>query len=238
MSTQTDFILKIKDGAVSGQTKFGILASVSIAQAILESAWGSSAICKATNNLFGILANGWTSNIFKAGNGCTYRKYASWDDSISDHAQFIASNPRYKAIIGCKDYVITCNTLQSAGYAGNSSIYANALINLIKQYDLTQYDTQVPAPAAPQPAPQPVSSCVSAFPGSQFFGPGKVNNYILMLGQQLVKKGFGKHYKFGPSTSWGNADLLNVKDFQNAQGWSGTNADGIPGPVTWSKLFK
>ena len=79
---------------------------------------------------------------------------------------------------------------------------------------------------------------VQPFPGVQFFGKGKANNYILMLGQQLVKKGYGKHYKVGPSKTWGEADRLNVQAFQLSQGWTGSGADGLPGPLTWQKLFK
>lgn len=82
----------------------------------------------------------------------------------------------------------------------------------------------------------PKSSAGTPFPGAQFFGPGKVNQYILQLGKALVAKGYGKHYKVGPSTSWGDADRLNVQDFQRAQGWSGSDADGIPGAETWKRL--
>ncbi len=76
-----------------------------------------------------------------------------------------------------------------------------------------------------------------AFPGKDKFGTGKSNEYILQLGQQLVAKNFGKHYKVGPSRDWGEADRLNVQDFQAAQGWSGADADGYPGPETWRRLF-
>jgi hypothetical protein len=82
----------------------------------------------------------------------------------------------------------------------------------------------------PKPTPPP-------FPGKSAFGPGKVNDSILLLGQQLVRRGFGRHYKVGPSRSWGEADRKNVADFQKAQGWSGSGADGLPGPETWRRLF-
>ncbi len=75
------------------------------------------------------------------------------------------------------------------------------------------------------------------FPGRSVFGPGKSNASILLLGQQLVRRGFGKHYKIGPSRDWGEADRLNVRDFQLAQKWTGSDADGFPGPQTWARLF-
>ncbi|MGW6886761.1 peptidoglycan-binding protein [Streptomyces chartreusis] len=84
--------------------------------------------------------------------------------------------------------------------------------------------------STPKPGPP-------AFPGRSAFGPGKSNTSILLLGQQLVRRGFDKHYRVGPSRDWGEADRLNVADFQRAQGWTGGDADGYPGPETWRRLF-
>jgi hypothetical protein len=58
-----------------------------------------------------------------------------------------------------------------------------------------------------------------------------------LLGERLVLKGYGSHYRIGPSPTWGDADRLNVQDFQRAQGWTGSGADGYPGPETWRQLF-
>lgn len=59
---------------------------------------------------------------------------------------------------------------------------------------------------------------------------------IMWLGQRLVAHGFDRHYKVGPSKTWGEADRKNVEDFQKAQGWTGTNADGYPGKETLKRL--
>lgn len=75
------------------------------------------------------------------------------------------------------------------------------------------------------------------FPGAGFFHAGASNVHVTELGNQLVKKGFGRHYKVGPGPSWGEADRLNTQDFQHAQGWTGGDADGYPGPETWRRLF-
>ncbi|MCG8971865.1 peptidoglycan-binding protein [Streptomyces sp. CL12-4] len=75
------------------------------------------------------------------------------------------------------------------------------------------------------------------FPGKDKFGPGKSNAYITQLGEQLVRKGYGKHYTQGPGPTWSDADRKNVEAFQRAQGWTGKDADGLPGPGTWSRLF-
>ncbi|MGG3625561.1 peptidoglycan-binding protein [Bacillus gobiensis] len=76
-----------------------------------------------------------------------------------------------------------------------------------------------------------------AFPGTQYFQSGASNQYVTALGVQLVKVGFGRHYSVGPGPTWGEADRLNCKEFQEAQGWTGSDADGYPGPSTWQRLF-
>lgn len=55
---------------------------------------------------------------------------------------------------------------------------------------------------------------------------------ITWLGQRLVAHGFDKHYASGPGPNWSEADRANVADFQKAQGWTGDDADGYPGPTT------
>ncbi|GAA2953234.1 peptidoglycan-binding protein [Kitasatospora cinereorecta] len=87
---------------------------------------------------------------------------------------------------------------------------------------------KIPA-AGPGPAP--------AYPGRGVFQPGQSNSHVQRLGAQLVKKGYGKHYRAGPGPRWTEADRRNVEAFQQAQGWRGRAADGYPGPETWRRLF-
>ncbi|WP_329317156.1 peptidoglycan-binding protein (plasmid) [Streptomyces sp. NBC_01278] len=75
------------------------------------------------------------------------------------------------------------------------------------------------------------------FPGREFFGPGKSNGHITLLGQQLVKKGFGRHYTSGPGPTWSDADRRNTQDFQLSRAELRGDADGLPGPLTWKLLF-
>lgn len=155
MSTQTDFISKVIPGAQAAQQKYGILASVTIAQAILESGWGQHNI---SNNLFGIKANGWTSNTvtintkeYVGGQYVTvaaaFRSYPSFAASVEDHGRFLADNSRYKNLLGCRDYSKVCQLLQQDGYATEPD-YASQLIALIKQYGLNRYDGAAAAVAA------------------------------------------------------------------------------------------
>lgn len=74
------------------------------------------------------------------------------------------------------------------------------------------------------------------FPGAAFFHGGRNSPIITALGRRLVALGFGRHYKTGPGPNWTNADKANVRDFQLAQGWTGDDANGIPGPETWKRL--
>ncbi|NUU23248.1 MAG: peptidoglycan-binding protein, partial [Streptomycetaceae bacterium] len=78
----------------------------------------------------------------------------------------------------------------------------------------------------------------TAFPGAQYFGPGKSNAYITQLGQALVRKGYGRYYSVGPGPTWGTADQQATAAFQRDQGWTGADADGIPGKDTWALLMR
>jgi hypothetical protein len=84
---------------------------------------------------------------------------------------------------------------------------------------------------------QPSKPRVPAYPGRKYFRAGASNEHVLRLGKQLVKRGFGDHYKVGPSRTWGEADRLNVRDFQKSRPELRGDADGYPGPLTWRLLF-
>ncbi|MEV8044951.1 peptidoglycan-binding protein [Streptomyces griseoluteus] len=85
------------------------------------------------------------------------------------------------------------------------------------------------AGAEPTAAPVP-------FPGIQYFGPGANNKYVTQLGEMLIARGGGPYYSKGPGPVWGEADRRATQAFQKAQGWTGSAADGLPGPRTWELL--
>lgn len=89
-------------------------------------------------------------------------------------------------------------------------------------------------PAAPAPASAPAPP---AYPGIGGFRPGQSGPHVLALGRRLAAKGFGRFYAKGPGPRWGEADRRAVEAFQRAQGWTGSRADGYPGPETWKRLF-
>ncbi|MEW2415083.1 peptidoglycan-binding protein [Streptomyces sp. NPDC046866] len=86
--------------------------------------------------------------------------------------------------------------------------------------------------------PKPVVPPTTAFPGADKFGPGADNEYVAQLGRMLIDRGGRRFYPNGVSTKWSNADLLATTAFQTAQGWTGADADGIPGPETWRLLVE
>ncbi|MEV8095733.1 peptidoglycan-binding protein [Kitasatospora sp. NPDC085879] len=75
-----------------------------------------------------------------------------------------------------------------------------------------------------------------AFPGLTWFGRGQSNPYVKRLGELLVKRGAGRFYTEAPDSVWSDADRRATEAFQQAQGWTGAEADGAPGKDTWALL--
>ncbi|MFI8085923.1 peptidoglycan-binding protein [Kitasatospora sp. NPDC086009] len=101
------------------------------------------------------------------------------------------------------------------------------------QYLVTGQGNNIAAAPAPEPQPTPDPD---AFPGSDAFGPGAHNAFVTRLGEMLVRRGAGRFYSEGPGPTWSESDRAATKAFQVAQGWSGGDADGLPGPTTWQYL--
>lgn len=144
----SDFIQRIAEAAYSPD----ILPSVTIAQAALESGWGTSELATHANALFGIKADKrWSGRTYEIktkewydGNEPviivdTFRAYSTWKESIADHTAFLTASPRYRYVIGEQDYKKACKALQAAGYSTDPD-YSNKLIRLIEKYTLTEYD--------------------------------------------------------------------------------------------------
>ncbi|MGW0734095.1 peptidoglycan-binding protein [Streptomyces sp. NPDC002851] len=74
------------------------------------------------------------------------------------------------------------------------------------------------------------------YPGAAAFGPGAKGPHITQLGRLLVRRGGAPFYRSGPGPVWTEADRRATQAFQRAQGWTGADADGLPGPVTWEYL--
>ncbi len=153
------FIQAAARGARKGHREFGVPASVTLAQACLESGFGKFHIGSA-NNYFGIKAfpRGGKIDIGKIASGfvivptkevvngrtitvnARFRKYTSLADSMRDHGLFLRVNPRYKpAFAHSSDANAFARELQRAGYATDPQ-YANKLITLMRTFDLYRFD--------------------------------------------------------------------------------------------------
>ena len=152
VNRNANFLLSIHDAALDGWRQFGVLPSVTAAQAILESAWGQSALATQGHNLFGIKGsyNGQSITMRTAeyGNGGYYyindafRKYPSNYESIVDHGRFLATNSRYNNLLWKKDYTVVTQYLHADGYATDPK-YASSLNNVIRTYNLDAWDREV-----------------------------------------------------------------------------------------------
>lgn len=139
------FISQWKDTAIKQMEQYGIPASITLAQAALESAWGGSRLATQGNNYFGIKCHNWSGETITADDdakGECFRKYKSADQSFKDHSKFIKDNNRYKSLfkLAKNDYEGWAEGLEIAGYA-TSSGYGDSLISIIKKYGLNKYDS-------------------------------------------------------------------------------------------------
>lgn len=153
------FIETISKLAMEDMAKTKILASLTIAQAILESGWGKSGLTVKANNLFGLKGkyNGafhpsptkeWRNNHYVDIIG-EFKKYPSWKESVDDHSGLFYRLPQYSNLRGCTDYKLACKYIKDDGYA-TSPTYTESLINLIELYQLYLYDEEVLKAAQPK----------------------------------------------------------------------------------------
>ena len=146
VAERISYINQYKDIAIRHMNKYGIPASIILAQACLESGNGKSTLAIKGKNHFGIKChNNWKGDkIFHnddAPNEC-FRKYKLDEDSFVDHANHLKTQRRYAFLfdLDIRDYKKWANGLKAAGYATNPN-YAKELINIIEDYQLYKYDT-------------------------------------------------------------------------------------------------
>jgi flagellar protein FlgJ len=147
------FILMAAEAARESQRATGVPASVTVAQAILESFWGSSRLARENNNYFGIKAKerpGSAGVVWYdvwevvGGRNVTqrepFRAYKAAADSFVDHGLFFHQNGRYARALAAKaDPKQFAREINAAGYATDPA-YAPKLIGLMDKFNLYQYD--------------------------------------------------------------------------------------------------
>jgi len=164
--TEEQVLAKVGPLFTADQKKSGILASVSMAQFILESGYGKSELALGANNCFemkkSLSGNTWSGSVWDGvsiykkktqeqkadGSYVTitaeFRKYPNVGDSIADHSAYLlgAKNGekfRYDGLKGCSDYKKAVQIIKDGGYA-TSLTYVEKLCSIIEKWKLTQYD--------------------------------------------------------------------------------------------------
>ncbi|KAA1191361.1 glycoside hydrolase family 73 protein [Paenibacillus sp. B2(2019)] len=153
--TETEFIAKIANFAVKDMQISKVPASLTIAQAALESGFGSSGLTVKANNLFGIKGSGPAGSITvqttEYVNGkavkveALFRAYNNWGESVADHSALIVNGVSwnrylYSKVLGASGKV-AAQEIAAAGYATDPN-YAAKLIQIMDTYNLYKYDDE------------------------------------------------------------------------------------------------
>lgn len=145
--TRSQYIDSYAELAMKEMIRTGIPASITLAQACLESDNGNSTLAKNARNHFGIKCHEWKGRKFYHDDDeideC-FRKYQSVDESFEDHSEFLTLGSRYKDLfeLNSDDYKSWAIGLKKAGYA-TSNKYADLLIGIIEENELYKYDQEV-----------------------------------------------------------------------------------------------
>lgn len=174
--------------AIQQMVKYKIPASITLAQAILESGCGNGELARKGNNHFGIKCHDWKGATIliddNKENEC-FRAYASAEESFEDHSLFLTTKKRYAGLFSTPitDYSAWARGLKNAGYATNPS-YASLLINLIEELKLYELDSE--ATPNPQKAPEQLASTVLTISNE---AKHTVNTHANKVNYIVTKKG-------------------------------------------------
>ena len=195
-----------------------------IAQAVIESAAGTSGLAK-HHNYFGLkCGSSWkgasvnmkTKEEYTPGTLTTirdyFRAYASMEEGVKGYYDFI-STTRYKNLKTATDYKTYAQMLKADGYA-TSSTYVTTLCNTVTKYNLTAWDKSYTAPVVTYP----------------LLKRGSKGGYVKEL-QTILNYNFGAHLFV--DGIFGSLTEIAVLGFQKLKG---LKADGIVGPRTWAEL--
>ena len=216
MQKDAFFALAVGPAQASHKTT-GVPASVTLAQAILESGWGDHHMGEACN-YFGIKARPGEPSVtmrtreVEGGKSVSvdaaFRRFASVDECFAAHGHFLRDNPRYAKAFQASDGESFARAIAAAGYATDPK-YADLLVEIIRENNLTRYDTDA-KPATPAAAKQ---------------------KHIVAAG--VTVKMVQAKVHVAQDGVWGPITDAAVRAFQKAQNLA---VDGVVGPATWKAM--
>ena len=236
--TDQSFFEKIKPMVIKDMQESKILASLTAAQAFIESSKGNSGLTTKANNLFGIkgeykgqsvlmLTTEYYNGVAHKVNAA-FRKYPSWQESISDHSGLFNRLARYKNLRGLTDYQKACVYVKQDGYA-TSPTYTQTLYNTINKYKLYSWDAEALGKAVNLKDTVETKKTEKAI-ATPTLKIGDKNDYVLHWQKYLNANGYFcglEDGKFGENTREA------VKAFQVSKG---ITPDGIIGAKTWAAI--
>ena len=203
--------------AQASQKETGVPASVTLAQAILESGWGDNHLGDACN-YFGIKAQSGEPSVTMRTRevvggksvdvDAAFRSFASVEECFAAHGHFLRDNSRYAKAFQAADGESFARAIAAAGYATDPK-YADLLVEIIRENNLAQYDTGA-KPAAP------------AVPKPQHIAVGGVTVKMIQAKVHVAQDG-----------TWGPVTDTAVRAFQKAHNLA---VDGVVGPATWKAM--
>jgi hypothetical protein len=181
-TTRAEYLLRYKDIAVAHMEKYGIPASIKMAQGMLESDNGNSRLATNGHNHFGIKCKSdWTGGTIHhdddAKNEC-FRRYSSAEESWVDHSEFLDKGARYQFLfdLDSADYKAWARGLKEAGYATNPR-YPEMLIKIIEDNELYLLDRGAEIPIGDIIAHDPGETTAAATASGQV----DVDNYVIAM---------------------------------------------------------
>ena len=188
------YIANYANIAITEMRRYGIPASITLAQGILESGSGRGRLAVEANNHFGIKCHGWTGDRIYHDDDRSKECFRKYDDPIQsyeDHSKFLTQRGRYAFLFDLKedDYRAWAKGLKKAGYATDRK-YPKKLVALIEDNDLDQFDKEGLKPgrqkrkSPPKKKSEPVASATTG-----------ISTYVVKQGDTL----FSLSRKFGMS---------------------------------------
>jgi hypothetical protein len=192
------YVQQYKDLAMAEMLRTGIPASITLAQGLLETAYGQSELALYANNHFGIKCKKeWAGDTMlhdDDAKGECFRKYANAEDSYKDHSEFLRNGGRYAFLfkIPATDYAAWAKGLKMAGYA-TSPTYAQRLVSMIEENNLQDYtllalqqkagNDNATASASPTP---PLMKDMAAFASESFLDPASNVKKVVVKTKMMV----------------------------------------------------